>query len=96
MHIRDFQNLIKEMYWHKDTQRSVEVNFIYLIEEIGELGNAIVKRDRKLIEEELADVFAWLVTVANVLSIDIEEVALRRYGESCPKCRANPCRCLTK
>jgi len=96
MHIREFQNLIKEMYWHKDVQRSVEANFIYLVEEIGELGSAIVKGDRELIEEELADAFAWLVTVANALSIDVEEATLKRYGWSCPKCRANPCRCLTK
>jgi NTP pyrophosphatase (non-canonical NTP hydrolase) len=96
MHIREFQNLIKEMYWHKDARRSAEANFIYLVEEVGELGSAIVKGNRKLIEEELADAFAWLVTVANALSIDIEEVALKRYGGSCPKCRANPCRCSTK
>jgi len=96
MHIREFQNLIKEMYWHKDLQRSAEANFIYLVEEIGELGSAIVKGDRKLMEEELADAFAWLVTVANALSIDIEEAALKRYGGGCPKCGANPCRCSSK
>ncbi len=96
MHIREFQNLIREMYWHKDSQRSVEVNFMYLVEEIGELGSAIVKGDRKLIEEELADAFAWLVTVANALSIDMEEITLRRYGVSCPKCGSNPCKCSTK
>lgn len=96
MHIREFQTLIKDMYWHKDSQRPVEANFMYLVEEIGELGSAIVKGDRRLIEEELADAFAWLVSVANALSIDIEEVALRRYGRNCPKCGSSPCQCLTK
>ncbi|MEM4576853.1 MAG: MazG nucleotide pyrophosphohydrolase domain-containing protein [Candidatus Nezhaarchaeales archaeon] len=96
MHIREFQALVKDMYWHKDSQRPIEANFVYLVEEIGELGSAIVKGDRKLIEEELADALAWLVSVANALSIDIEEAALRRYGKNCPKCGGSPCRCLTK
>ncbi len=96
MHIREFQSLIKEMYWHKDSQRSAEANFIYLVEEVGELGSAIVKGDRKHMEEELADVLAWLVSVANALSIDIEEAALKRYGKVCPKCGQNPCICSSK
>lgn len=96
MHIREFQNHIKEMYWHKDSRRSPEANFVYLVEEIGELGSAIIKGDRKHIEEELADALAWLVSVANALSIDIEEVTLRRYGRNCPKCGENPCCCSMK
>ena len=96
MHIREFQALIKEMYWHKDSRRSAEANFIYLVEEIGELGSAIVKGDKKHMEEELADSLAWLVSVANALSIDIEDAALKRYGKTCPKCGKKPCECSIK
>ncbi|MCS7140021.1 MAG: nucleotide pyrophosphohydrolase [Candidatus Nezhaarchaeota archaeon] len=96
MHIREFQELIREMYWHKDSQRPVEANFIYLIEEIGELGSAIIRGDKKSMEEELADALAWLVSVANALSIDIEEAALKRYGRSCPKCGKRHCECVIK
>ena len=87
---------IRDRYWHKDSKRSVEANFIYLVEEVGELGSAIVKGDRALIEDELADALAWLVSVATALSVDIEEVALRRYGSSCPRCGKNPCVCNRK
>jgi NTP pyrophosphatase (non-canonical NTP hydrolase) len=44
-------------------------------------------------EEEFADVIAWLASLANVLNIDLEEEALTKYDNRCPKCRRTPCRC---
>lgn len=85
--------MIRSIYQDRDVRRGVHKNFIHLIEEVGELGSSIIRADRGAIEEELADVLAWLVTVANVLDIDLEGVAVARYANSCPKCRSNPCTC---
>ncbi|RLF11158.1 MAG: nucleotide pyrophosphohydrolase [Thermoprotei archaeon] len=93
MHIGEFQDMIRRLYWHKDSKRGVEKNFIHLVEEIGELGRAIVDGNREAIESELADSLAWLVTMANVLDVNIEEAALSKYNNVCPKCGSSPCSC---
>ncbi|MDI9619835.1 MAG: MazG nucleotide pyrophosphohydrolase domain-containing protein [Candidatus Nezhaarchaeota archaeon] len=93
MQIKEFQALMKEVYWHKDSKRTPEANFIHLVEEVGELGSAIIKGNGKQVKEELADVLAWLVSLANTLSINIEEAAIERYGSCCPKCGGRPCNC---
>ncbi len=38
MKISDFQNLMKELYLHRDSNRGISNTFIWLIEEIGELA----------------------------------------------------------
>jgi NTP pyrophosphatase (non-canonical NTP hydrolase) len=85
--------MVGRIYWRRDSRRSVEQNYIHLVEEVGELGSAIVRGDRASIEEELADTLAWLVTVAAVLKVDLGKVATRRYNNACPKCRSLPCKC---
>lgn len=93
MHIRDFQDMIRRIYWHKDEPRGVERNFIHLVEEIGELGKAIISGDVDSIKSELADSLAWLATVANVLHVDLEEAAISKYHDICPKCGHTICCC---
>jgi NTP pyrophosphatase (non-canonical NTP hydrolase) len=44
-------------------------------------------------KDELADVFAWLLSVSELLSIDLEDAFVRRYGGGCPKCGNIPCTC---
>jgi len=95
MQIGEFEDMVGRIYWHRDSRRSVEQNYIHLVEEVGELGSAIVRSDRASIEEELADTLAWLVTVASVLKVDLDRVATRRYNNACPKCRSLPCRCAS-
>ena len=95
MQIGEFEDMIRRVYWHRDSRRSVEQNYIHLVEEVGELGSAILKGDRVLIEDELADTFAWLVTVAAVLKVDLDKAATGRYNNSCPKCQSLPCKCTS-
>jgi NTP pyrophosphatase (non-canonical NTP hydrolase) len=97
MEIRDFQNLINKMYSDKDRQRGPAGTFLWLMEEIGELASAIGDRDKK--EEkakEFADVFAWLVTLANVEDIDLEQAVAEKYGRGCPGCGKLVCTCKDK
>ena len=35
---------------------------------------------------EMADVLAWLATLANIRGIDLEEAVLGKYGRGCPGC----------
>jgi NTP pyrophosphatase (non-canonical NTP hydrolase) len=51
---------------------------MWFIEEVGELATALASNDEKNKEEEFADVFAWLCTLANINNIDIEK-ACKKY-----------------
>lgn len=93
--IREFQQLIDKMYSDKDRQRGSAKTFLWLAEEVGELASAIAKHDRENLEQEFADVLAWLVTLANVEGIDLE-VAIRKFTDGCPGCGELVCRCDAK
>jgi len=94
--IREFQEIIKDIYFHKDSKRGVERTFLWFIEEVGELSEAIRKRDIESMEEEFADVLAWLASLANLLRIDLEDAAKKKYPGVCPYCGKNPCECKEK
>ena len=46
---------------------------MWFIEEVGELATALASNDEKNKEEEFADVFAWLCTLANITDVDLEK-----------------------
>ena len=48
---------------------------------------------REELAAEMADVLAWLVTLANIRGIELEEAFLQKYGRGCPNCNAVPCTC---
>jgi NTP pyrophosphatase (non-canonical NTP hydrolase) len=45
------------------------------------------------VQKELADVLAWLASLANTIGVDLETAALEKYKHKCPKCGHCPCRC---
>ena len=40
----------------------------------------------------MADVLAWLATLANIRGIDLEAAVLRKYGARLPRLRGDPLR----
>ena len=93
MDIREAQNLIRETYYHRDSARGLDRTFLWFVEEVGELSEAVRRRDASSAGEEVADVLAWLLSVANILEVDVEEAFLRQYGSGCPRCGRRPCVC---
>ncbi len=93
MRIAEFQKLIKDLYFEKDRARGVFPTFLWLVEEIGELAESIIKKDREDVEEEIADVIAWIFSLANLLGIDVEKAIKSKYFNVCPKCKSRPCVC---
>ena len=45
------------------------------------------------LETEFADVIAWLVTIANVVDVDISDALEAKYGKGCPGCSNLVCDC---
>ncbi len=83
------------MYSEKDRQRGAPKTFLWFAEEVGELASAIATRDPENMQEEFADVLAWLVTLANVEGVDLEQ-AIGKFTEGCPGCGKLQCTCQEK
>jgi NTP pyrophosphatase (non-canonical NTP hydrolase) len=93
MHVDEFQDMMRWIYFHRDSKRGIVGTYKWLVEEIDELGEALKGKDRKALEDEFADAFAWLASLANVANINLEKAALAKYDERCPKCQQSPCKC---
>jgi NTP pyrophosphatase (non-canonical NTP hydrolase) len=92
--VREFQERIEAIYFAKDSARGAMGTFAWFVEEVGELSRALRKGDPKNLEEEFADCFAWLVSLASIAKIDMERAAAK-YADGCPRCHATPCACGT-
>jgi NTP pyrophosphatase (non-canonical NTP hydrolase) len=92
MDLEKFQKIIKDTYFEKDNKRGIWPTFGWLVEEVGELSKDIKKGDKEAQAYELGDVFAWLVSLANLLKIDVSK-AIEKYKDGCPKCKKIPCSC---
>ena len=95
MHIQELQNMMRRIYFRRDSERGTVGTFNWLFDEVKELEEAIKARDRKAMENEFADVLAWLASLANVVGVELEDVALKKYDGKCPKCHNLPCQCAT-
>ena len=91
--IRDFQQLIREMYFRKDEARGIDGTFMWLMEEVGELAAALREGTQQQRQEEFADVLAWLFTMANVAGVDVHSAIRAKYGSGCPGCGQLVCSC---
>ncbi len=96
MHIDEFQNMMRQIYFHHDAKRGLEDTYLWLVEEVEELGEAIRGENKKALENEFADVLAWLASLANVVDVKLEKAALGKYNEKCPKCEQRSCECPTQ
>jgi len=92
--IDEFQNLMKILYEERDRERGIEKSLMWLQTEIGELFEAFLKNDKKILEEEVADVLAWLCSICNLFDINLNNAAWKKYPSQCPKCNMNPCSCV--
>lgn len=92
MEIKEFQDLIRQIYFPRDFQRGADKTFLWFLEEVGELTRAYRRREAH-VGEEMADVTAWLLSMANLLDIDLEAELLKKYPKVCPLCSSIPCTC---
>jgi len=93
MSIRELQKLIGDIYLERDRKRGVPTTYIWFVSEVGELADALIKGEAGDVAEEAADVMAWLLSLCNLMGIDLEKAVYEKYGRGCPRCHAIPCRC---
>jgi NTP pyrophosphatase (non-canonical NTP hydrolase) len=87
------QDQIRALYGAKDEARGDAATFLWLTEEFGELASALRGGTSEELALEMADVLAWLATLANIRGIDLEAAVRTKYGLGCPGCGATPCGC---
>ena len=92
MDLRELQMTMARTYLERDAARGVDATFRWLTEEVGELARAIRKDDRANLEHEFSDALAWIMSLANLLDVDLAQV-MARYASGCPKCGVSPCVC---
>lgn len=79
LELKEIQKKLMDLYYEKDKERGLYPTFTWLVEEVGELADALLSKDKKSIEEEIADVIAWVISIANLLEIDVEEALRQKY-----------------
>lgn len=102
--INEWQEHFQKIYPRKDDNSSLDKNVSRLAEELSELSEAyrksFIKHDIPCVEMELADVFSWIMGIANAINqlkkskprhergkYSIEDVIFQKFHEGCPYCK---------
>ena len=85
--------MMRRLYFYRDSKRGISGTYDWLVDEVKELGDALNATNKEELEEEFADVIAWLASLANVTGVDLEAAAIAKYNHKCPKCGRSPCKC---
>ena len=93
MMIEEFQQQMKEVYLNRDRLKGVDAVFTRLMEEVSELALALKNEPVRQIANEIADVIAWTLSIANLYEIDAAKALNDKYGSGCSKCDTVPCSC---
>lgn len=94
MTLAELQAFIRSTFGAKDASRGAAGTFMWFIEEVGELAEALRgNHPREQVAAEFADVLAWLATLANIAGVDLEDAVRQKYGVGCPECHQTPCAC---
>jgi NTP pyrophosphatase (non-canonical NTP hydrolase) len=92
MELAAFQDLMARTYGERDRERGLPSSVAWLVEEVGELAQAVRKGDTDAQRHEIGDVLAWLASITDQLGLSLDD-ATARYATGCPRCASIPCRC---
>ena len=73
MELKTLQQIVKDRYYKTDSERGIYHTALWFHEEVGELSSAIASGDLENAKEEFADVLMWLLTLANLMKVDMED-----------------------
>ena len=94
MDTREAQDIMKRIYFDRDKANGIEMTLLRTSEELRELSDAIMSgKNKEEVSREIADLFAWVCSLANLLDIDLSEALYEKYPNVCSKCGKSPCAC---
>ena len=94
--LTEFQAHIAATFGPKDERRGIPGTFMYFMEEVGELSEALREPDKHDLAGEFADCLAWLTSLAHLADIDLAAVTAEKYPGVCIRCQSSPCACESK
>lgn len=95
MDIKEAQKMIYEIYYDRDKKRGINRTLLRTFQELAELSDTIMQnRPLDEIEKELGDLFAWVISIANLLHVDLVHALVSKYNHVCSKCGKAPCECI--
>ena len=87
MELKDIQKIIKEKYYEIDSRSGELFLLAVLFEEVGELAEAVRKKEIENIREELVDVLFMVISLANLFDLDLENRLIEKYIKEDPSKR---------
>lgn len=106
----EWQIMFSKIYPRSAEGFDQKINFAHLIEELGEASEAYRIRYYvpTALESELADIFTWIIGMANFVNsqaiegnvmgytqYNFEKQVYDRYPHKCPDCKHIPCSCIS-
>lgn len=91
--LKEWQTMLKRIYGDANRPESSNCLWLHIMEEIGEISEALGRNERKNLEEECADALAWLLPFCTKLEVDLDELAWNRYPRECDVCHKQKCEC---
>lgn len=88
-----WQKMFERIYGRVNKIKFQVQIWFHLWEEIGEVSKAFRLHQRKELEEELADCFAWLLAVSTKLQVSLAELTWQTYPGTCRVCHKERCQC---
>ncbi len=80
MELRRVQEAFHKAYGVRDNARGVYATFTWLVEELGEVAEALLQGDKTMLAEEIADLVAWTLSLANMVGVDVENALCDKYS----------------
>ena len=101
--MRDFQELVRDIYFENDSQHQVAGVFLWFMTEVCEMSKELrdycgslerddIKFSQENLEMEFGDVLVFLMSLMNLTGVNVVNV-VERFKDGCPKCKGNPCKC---
>ncbi|MBO8182147.1 MAG: nucleotide pyrophosphohydrolase [Archaeoglobus sp.] len=87
MELKEIRRRMREKYLETDKKSGALFLLAVLVEEVGELAEAVRKEEKQNIAEELTDVLFMVLSVANFFEVDIEERLIEKYIKKDPSSR---------
>lgn len=94
MELEEAQEMMRQIYFERDRERGVNHALLRTFQELAELNDATIQeKGREAVADELADVLAWICSLANLLNVDLTAALHEKYSGVCSKCGESPCIC---
>ncbi len=79
MELDKIQEEIRKKYYEIDSRSGELFLLAVLFEEVGELAEAVRKKDLEGIKEELTDVLFMVLSLANLFNVKVEKRLIEKY-----------------